>query len=82
MTRTSSEPNTGTCSGHVPGYITTYEQFKEKGIDNVYVVAVNDAFVLKSVSTCLTQGVFFERCYRAWKNQLAPNGTKVRFIVV
>jgi len=23
---------------------------------------------------------FFNQCYRAWKNQLAPDGTKVRFI--
>ena len=38
---------TRTCSGHVPGYITAYEQFKEKGIDNVYVVAVNDVFVIQ-----------------------------------
>ncbi|KAF9650380.1 Redoxin [Thelephora ganbajun] len=54
---------TGACSAQIPGYISTYEQFKEKGINNVYVVAVNDVFVLK-----------------AWKTQMAPDGTKVRFI--
>ena len=38
---------TGTCSKQIPGYIEAYEQFKTKGVDNVYVVAVNDVFVMK-----------------------------------
>ena len=38
---------TGTCSAQVPAYIKTYPQFKEKGVDNIYVVAVNDVFVMK-----------------------------------
>ena len=50
---------TGTCSAQVPGYIKAYPQFKEKGVDNIYIVAVNDAFVTK-----------------AWKEQLAPEGTR------
>ncbi|KAI0328929.1 Redoxin [Cubamyces sp. BRFM 1775] len=54
---------TGTCTAQVPGYINAYEQFKAKGIDNIYVVAVNDVFVMK-----------------AWKKQLAPEGTPVHFI--
>ncbi|KAL0948157.1 hypothetical protein HGRIS_010773 [Hohenbuehelia grisea] len=54
---------TGTCSAQVPGYIQTLDQFKAKGVQNVFVVAVNDVFVTK-----------------AWKEQLAPNGTGVRFI--
>jgi len=33
-------------------------QLKEKGIDNVYVVAVNDVFVLKRVSPHLSRGAF------------------------
>ncbi|ESK89416.1 thioredoxin peroxidase [Moniliophthora roreri MCA 2997] len=53
----------GTCSGQVPKYIAKYQEFVAKGIKNVYVVAVNDAFVMK-----------------AWKAQLAPEGTGVRFL--
>ncbi|RDX44652.1 Redoxin [Polyporus arcularius HHB13444] len=39
---------TGTCSAQVPGYIKAYEQFKERGVDNIYIVAVNDVFVTKA----------------------------------
>ncbi|KAH9939706.1 Redoxin [Epithele typhae] len=39
---------TGTCSKQVPGYIDAFEQFKAKGIDNIFVVAVNDVFVMKA----------------------------------
>ncbi|KAI9059369.1 Redoxin [Trametes sanguinea] len=49
---------TGTCSAQVPGYIKAFDKFKEKGVENVYIVAVNDVFVMK-----------------AWKEQLAPEGT-------
>lgn len=38
---------TGTCSRQIPGYIEAYQQFKDKGVKDVYVVAVNDVFVLK-----------------------------------
>ncbi|TFK35883.1 Redoxin [Crucibulum laeve] len=54
---------TGTCHAQVPGYIKEFVQFKQKGINNVYIVAVNDVFVMK-----------------AWKAQLAPEGTPVHFI--
>ncbi|KAI0776860.1 Redoxin [Trametes elegans] len=37
---------TGTCSAQVPGYIKAYPQFKEKGVDNIYIVGVNDVFVM------------------------------------
>jgi 2-Cys peroxiredoxin 5 len=33
------------CSSHVPGYIQDYEKFKAKGVQDIYVIAVNDAFV-------------------------------------
>ncbi|KAI0631600.1 Redoxin [Trametes polyzona] len=39
---------TGTCSAQVPGYIKAYEQFREKGVENVYIVGVNDVFVMKA----------------------------------
>ncbi|EGN91670.1 hypothetical protein SERLA73DRAFT_192164 [Serpula lacrymans var. lacrymans S7.3] len=51
------------CSSQVPKYIELYDKFKAKGVQNIYVVAINDAFVTK-----------------AWKEQLAPQGTGVRFI--
>lgn len=54
---------TGTCTAQIPGYINAYDEFKAKGITDVYVIAVNDVFTLK-----------------AWKDQLAPNGTRVRFL--
>ncbi|KAF7293198.1 Peroxiredoxin [Mycena chlorophos] len=54
---------TGTCSAQIPGYISQYEAFKERGIEQIAVVAVNDVFVLQ-----------------AWKENLAPEGTPIRFI--
>ncbi|KAI0819695.1 Redoxin [Trametes gibbosa] len=54
---------TGTCSAQIPGYIKTFEQFKARGVDTIYVVGVNDVFVMK-----------------AWKEQLAPEGTPIHFI--
>ncbi len=40
---------TGTCSAQIPGYIDNYEAFKAKGVTGIYVVAVNDQFVMKLV---------------------------------
>ncbi|KAK0218897.1 Redoxin, partial [Armillaria fumosa] len=39
---------TGTCSAQIPGYIDNYEAFKAKGVTGVYVVAVNDQFVMNA----------------------------------
>jgi len=36
------------CSNHVPGYVEKYEAFKAKGVKDIYVVAVNDAFVTQA----------------------------------
>jgi len=54
---------TGTCHAQIPGYISQFDAFKAKGIEQIAVIAVNDVFVLK-----------------AWKENLAPGGTPVRFI--
>ena len=35
------------CSSQVPEYISEIEKFQAKGIENVFVVSVNDAFVTK-----------------------------------
>jgi len=51
------------CSSHAPGYIEKYDEFKARGVNDIFIVAVNDAFVTS-----------------AWKQKLAPNGTRVRFI--
>ncbi|MEO6565753.1 MAG: peroxiredoxin [Casimicrobiaceae bacterium] len=38
---------TPTCSAkHVPSYLANYDQLKTKGVDAIYCMAVNDAFVM------------------------------------
>ena len=38
---------TPTCSAkHVPGYVEKYEQFKAAGVDEIWCISVNDAFVM------------------------------------
>ena len=38
---------TPTCSAkHVPGYVAKYDQFKAAGVDEIWCVSVNDAFVM------------------------------------
>lgn len=40
---------TPTCSqAHLPGYVVLADQFKDKGIDFIGCVSVNDAFVMKA----------------------------------
>ncbi|KAG8990972.1 hypothetical protein FRB90_001520 [Tulasnella sp. 427] len=36
------------CSSQVPGYIENYQKFVDRGFGAIYVVAVNDAFVVKA----------------------------------
>jgi peroxiredoxin (alkyl hydroperoxide reductase subunit C) len=40
---------TSVCSAkHLPGYINSYQQFKDKGIDYIICVSVNDPFVMNA----------------------------------
>ena len=40
---------TPTChSAHVPSFIRTKDQFAERGVEDIYCVSVNDAFVMKA----------------------------------
>ncbi|KAK0234795.1 hypothetical protein EDD85DRAFT_955668 [Armillaria nabsnona] len=55
------EAFTGTRSAQIPGYINIYEAFKAKGMTGIYVVAVNDQFVMK---LCV-------------KRRTAPTGTPI-----
>jgi len=40
---------TPTCSNaHLPGYVALADQFRAKGVDALYCLSVNDAFVMKA----------------------------------
>ncbi|KAG6908569.1 hypothetical protein DXG01_004127 [Tephrocybe rancida] len=39
---------TGTCHAQVPGYLEAYNDFKAKGVNEIYIFAVNDVFVTKA----------------------------------
>ncbi|EKC99668.1 hypothetical protein A1Q2_06087 [Trichosporon asahii var. asahii CBS 8904] len=39
---------TPTCHSQVPGYIALADKFKQKGVDGIYVVSVNDQFVMNA----------------------------------
>lgn len=43
---------TPTCSNkHLPGYLERYQEFKQKGVDTIACLAVNDPFVMDAWAT-------------------------------
>ncbi|PFH46536.1 hypothetical protein AMATHDRAFT_69595 [Amanita thiersii Skay4041] len=46
----------GVCNAQVPGYINNVQKFKEKGIAEIFVVSVNDAFVMQAWKEHLANG--------------------------
>ena len=36
----------GCSKTHLPGYVSDYQKFKDKGVDSIVCVAVNDPFVI------------------------------------
>jgi len=52
------------CSSQVSGYLDSYQRFAAKGVQEIFVVAVNDVFVVKAWKEKLTAGA----------------GSKVRFL--
>ena len=57
---------TPTCSSqHLPGYEAHYDEFKKLGVDEVYCLSVNDAFVMNA----------WTRDQKVEKVKLIPDGT-------
>jgi len=38
----------GCSKTHLPGYVSDYQKFKDKGVDSIVCVAVNDPFVMEA----------------------------------
>lgn len=66
---------TPACSSQAPAYIEKYEEFKAKGINEIFIVTVNDAFVTKCVQNMFVLHSLTSGNKRAWKAKLAPDGT-------
>ncbi|TFK71402.1 Redoxin [Pluteus cervinus] len=39
---------TNTCNQHIPGFLENLEEFKKRGVSDIFIVAVNDVFVVKA----------------------------------
>lgn len=47
---------TPTCHSQVPGFVGLYDKFKAKGINDIYIVTVNDLFVVNAWKKDLDAG--------------------------
>jgi len=47
---------TPSCSDQVPEYIKNYDEFKARGVEGIYVVSVNDIYVVKAWKESLASG--------------------------
>ena len=57
---------TPTCSTtHLPGYESNYEAIKACGVDEIYCLSVNDAFVMRLVHACVLAFVCGHVCARS-----------------
>ena len=51
---------TSVCSAkHLPGYINLYKEFKEKGIDYIFCISVNDPYVMNAWGKLLQGFILF-----------------------
>jgi hypothetical protein len=66
---------TPSCSSQAPAYIEKYEEFQAKGIKEIFILTVNDAYVTKCVPNIFVPHSLTSRNIRAWKEKLAPGGT-------
>ncbi|ODN77221.1 hypothetical protein L202_05739 [Cryptococcus amylolentus CBS 6039] len=46
----------GVCTNQIPSYIAQYDAFRAKGVKDIYVVAVNDIFVVNAWKDKLEEG--------------------------
>lgn len=64
----SADPSfTPTCSSQVPGYIADADKFAAKGVDGIYVVSVNDLFVVNAWKKSMNapEKIKFGKCHRS-----------------
>ena len=61
-----------------PAYIEKYEEFKAKGVNEIFIVTVNDAFVTKCVSNMSTCSLPDVSPYKGHGRKNLPRTARVR----
>lgn len=62
----------GCSNSHIPGYISKVNEFKKAGVDGIYVVSVNDVFVMNAWSNSFSSN--------STADVLATDGNKDSYI--
>jgi len=62
----------GCSKTHLPGYISDYQKYKDKGIDYIVCVSVNDPFVMEAWGK-LTMLIIKLKCYLIQTESLLQN---------